>query len=370
MKKINFMIVIFIPFILGMNYNQNNLSETKIIQNGDLLYLSNVINAKFKEIIKYETGLMNIPLMNKILNTIKVAKVEQIFPSKDNSNKLSIELSKIHRIYYEGNIDPLELSSKIKSLTGIEYAEPHYVYRVDFTPNDPEYGGQSNLTKINASSAWDISKGDSSIVIGIIDTGIYWNHPDLSANIWINKNEIPNNGIDDDNNGYVDDVRGWDFGGLNGNPDNDPKEDQPDHGTHVAGIASASTNNGIGIASIGFKCKVMAVKTSRNDQRDPSTGQPYIVYGYEGIKYAADNGAAAINCSWGGSGYSSMAQEVIDYASSKGSLVVAAAGNNGTLGDFFPASYDKVLSVASTNLNDTKSSFSNYGYTVDVCAPG
>ena len=116
--------------------------------------------------------------------------------------------------------------------------------------------------------AWNIFTGDTSVVIAIVDTGVDWDHPDLAANIWRNWDEIPGNGIDDDFNGYVDDVRGWDFGGLTGTPDNDPMEDRPDHGTHVAGDASAVTDNSIGIASIGFKSKIMPVKSIRDDFRN------------------------------------------------------------------------------------------------------
>ncbi|MBZ0200219.1 MAG: S8 family peptidase, partial [Ignavibacteriaceae bacterium] len=193
--------------------------------------------------------------------------------------------------------------------------------------------------------------------------------PDLSGNLWHNYNEIPNNSIDDDANGYIDDYIGWDFGGLTGTPDNNPMEDRSDHGTHVAGISSAVTDNGIGVASIGFKTKIMAVKTSQDNYRN-SSGQPYIAFGYEGIKYAADNGCKVINCSWGGGGYSVFGQEMIDYAVSKGALVVTAAGNSNSSSPFYPAAYKGVLSVASTDQGDLKSGFSNYGITVDVSAPG
>ncbi|MBK7867798.1 MAG: S8 family serine peptidase [Ignavibacteriales bacterium] len=212
--------------------------------------------------------------------------------------------------------------------------------------------------------------GSSSIIVGIDDTGVDWDHPDLNANVWINPGEIENNGIDDDNNGYIDDFRGWDFGGSNGTPDNNPMEDQPDHGTHVAGCASAVTNNGIGVAGIGFNTKVMAVKTSRNDQRDPSSGSPYIVYGYEGLLYSAQNGAKVINCSWGGSGFSMLGQTIVDEVTTLGSVVVAAAGNESLRDPFYPAAYTHVLAVASTTSNDTRSGFSNFGNYVDVAAPG
>ncbi|MBU2446683.1 MAG: S8 family serine peptidase, partial [Bacteroidetes bacterium] len=371
MKLRYLLILISLPFLLAL-YPKDSGDKTKVIQNGDMLYASNIITIKFKD--GFENKASQIGKLLSISNLIELSnieKIEQVFSSEKNRlEKSSAGLDRIYRIYYTTDIDPLFLSQKLKHLPEIEYAEPHFVYKVDYTPNDSLYLSQYALNKVSASTAWDISKGDSSVVIGIIDTGVYWTHPDLSPNIWINKNEIPGNGIDDDGNGYVDDIRGWDFGGLNGNPDNNPAEDNAYHGTHVAGIASAATDNGIGIAGLGFKCKIMAVKTTRDDQKDPVSGSPYIWYGYDGIVYAANNGAQVINCSWGGSGYSSMAQDVINYANSKGSLVVAAAGNSGSSVEHYPSSYNYVLSVASTGSNDVKSGFSNYGYGVDVCAPG
>ncbi len=365
-------------FILGViiiaffGFTPNNQNEIKVIQNGDLLYSSNEIIVKFKNDITLENNrLQTLSSLMKIFEIVAIKSVEPIFHDKQNALlKSQHGLTKIYSIKYSGDIDPLILAKKISSLENIEYAEPRFIYKLDFTPNDPSIGSQNYLPIVKAFDAWDISKGDSSIVIGIIDTGIYWYHSDLQANIWINTNEIPYNNLDDDNNGFVDDIRGWDFGGLNGNPDNDPQEDAPYHGTHVAGIASASTNNGIGVAGIGFKCKIMAVKTTRDDKKDPSSGSPYIWYGYEGIVYAADNGAKVINCSWGGSGFSQFGQDIINYATSKGALVVAAAGNENSSSEHYPSGYKNVLSVAATNFDDRKASYSNYGYSVDVCAPG
>lgn len=343
-----------------------------VIQNGDLLYSSNELIIKFKTNLNSEMNRLNlVSTMMNLFNDVSVKSIDPIFLEKQNSLlKDNVGLGRIYSVKYEGNIDPLLISKKLKNLEMIEYIEPRFIYKIDFSPNDPNISNQSYLNIIKAYDAWDDSKGDSSVVIGIIDTGVYWNHPDLNPNIWINTDEIPDNNVDDDNNGYVDDYRGWDFGGLNGTPDNNPKEDAAYHGTHVAGIASASTNNGIGVAGVGFKCKIMAVKTTRDDKKDPSSGNPYIWYGYEGIVYAADNDAQIINCSWGGSGFSQFGQDIINYATNKGSLVVAAAGNSNSSSDHFPSGYQNVLSVAATQLNDIKSTYSNYGYSVDVCAPG
>ena len=367
--KLILLVIIVIAFA---GFKTSNDEKQKVIENGDLLYASNEIIVKFKNDFTNENSrLQIIASMLKIFEQVSIKSIDPIFSDEKNKFfKAQIGLDKIYSIKYEGDVDPLLISRKISSLNDIEYAEPRYIYRVKYTPNDPSFVSQPYLNQVRATQAWDVSKGDSSIVIGIIDTGVYWMHPDLGPNIWINKNEIPNNGIDDDNNGYIDDIRGWDFGGLNGTPDNDPREDAPYHGTHVAGIASAATDNGIGVAGMGFKCKIMAVKTARDDRKDPSSGVPYIWYGYEGIVYAADNGAKVINCSWGGSGFSQFAQDIINYATMKGALVVAAAGNSNSSGDHFPSGYKNVLSVAAVGSDDRKASYSNYGYTVDVSAPG
>ncbi len=359
-------LIFFLPLIL-FGFNSPDVTQ-KIIEKDGIKYLSNTLVIKLKYLPSSDaTGKVSLSSsLQQTLDAFQITDSKLLFPSKMKESNSS--LSRIIIINYNSDVDPFYLSSKISGSYEIEWAEPKFVYETSYIPNDPSYASQYALSKISAALAWDINKGDTSIVIGIVDTGVDWDHPDLAANIWTNWNEIPNNGIDDDNNGYIDDVRGWDFGGLSGTPDNNPMEDQPDHGTHVAGIASAVTDNSIGVASIGFKSKLMPVKTTRNDQRGPNG--PYVIYGYEGIVYAADNGAKVINCSWGGSGFSLLGQETINYATSQGSLVVAAAGNSNISDSHYPSSYKGVLSVASTTSTDTKSSFSNYGYSVDVSAPG
>lgn len=369
MKKIISFFLILLFFSL-FGFTSQTQDKTMVIQNGDLLYAAKEVIVKFKLNTENDfQRLKNLSTISKLFQEISIESISPIIPHKLESHKL-YGIENIYSIRYSNDIDPLLLAQKLSRLSEIEYAEPRFIYKLDFTPNDPMITNQNYLSIIKAYEGWDVSKGDSSVVIGIIDTGVYWDHPDLTPNIWINVNEIPNNGIDDDNNGYIDDIRGWDFGGLNGTPDNDPREDNPYHGTHVAGIASAATNNGIGVAGVGFKCKIMAVKTAREDQKDPGSGSPYIWYGYEGIIYAADNGAKVINCSWGGSGYSQFAQDIINYATAKGALIVAAAGNSGSSGSHYPSGYKNVISVAATNSDDRKASYSNYGYTIDVCAPG
>ncbi len=346
------------------------VSQKVMTRGDDILYLSNEIIIKLRQ--EPVTDMFgNLSINEKIIERLigtGVVEAKKIFPHK--SAEAAQGLNRIISVKYKNETDPMYLSAKIKSDASVEWAEPRYIYKTDLIPNDPNIGSQYYLNTVKAYEAWDLSTGSSSVIIGIDDTGVDWNHPDLSDNIWLNTDEISGNNIDDDGNGYIDDYIGWDFGGFTGTPDNDPMEDQPDHGTHVAGCASAVTNNGIGVASLGYKAKLMAIKTSINNQRDPSSGQPYIVYGYEGIVYGADNGAHIINCSWGGGGYSLYGQEIVNYALTKGTVIVAAAGNSSSINPHYPSGYNNVLAVASTNSSDNRSSFSNYGYKIEVAAPG
>ncbi|MCI0691777.1 S8 family peptidase [candidate division KSB1 bacterium] len=339
-------------------------------------------------IVKFATGGVGGPqrgLFKAYTTPAKVAdllarfgavETEQLFPPRPRflqKASAPVDLSAIYEFRFNQPVNVAKLVQLLRQQPDVVYAEPRYLHRIYYDPNDPSISSQTYLTVIKAREAWDITQGDPDVVIGIVDTGVDWQHNDLQANIWQNSDEIPNNGSDDDNNGKVDDVRGWDFGGLgnpdnSATPDNDPREDKADHGTAVAGIASAATNNGLGVAGIGFKCKIMPVKTSQDNVRDGSTA--LIAYGYDGIAYAAENGAHIINCSWGGGGFSQFGQDVIDYATQLGALVVAAAGNESNSSLSYPAAYRNVLSVAATDNNDIRAGFSNYGYWVDVSAPG
>lgn len=253
-----------------------------------------------------------------------------------------------------------ELIEQLKKDELIEYVEKVPLIKPSLVPNDPEYSKLWHLDKIGAPAAWNQFSTGGTAVIAIIDDALDRTHPDLAPNLWVNPGEIAGNGIDDDGNGYIDDVNGWDLASNDNDPN--PPSTEFRHGTHVAGIASAATNNTIGVAAIGFSCKLMAIKAT--------TAATQITHGYQGIIYAADNGADIINCSWGGSTSSTTAQNIINYALASGCIVVAAAGNDNTSVPFYPASYQGVVSVASTRDDDTKSGFSNYGSTITVSAPG
>lgn len=278
-------------------------------------------------------------------------------------------LDRIFEVQFDSKRPIEQVINEVLKNENVEYAEPSFIYRSHYIPNDSFFASSQNyLTQVKANLAWDIIKNSSNIIIGIVDSGSDLDHPDLASNIYINTAD-PVNGSDDDRDGYTDNNRGWDFIGLSAQDikqDNNPDvtSDSTDHGVHVSGIASAVSDNGTGVSSIAFNARLLIVKVGAdNDSRS-------IIHGYEGIKYAVDHGAQIINCSWGGAGGGQMGRDIIEYAVSKGCLIVAAAGNDNRDLPDYPAAYNGVLSVGSVGSNDLKSSFSNFGPTVDISAPG
>ena len=262
----------------------------------------------------------------------------------------------------------------------VEYAEPNYYRHSSFTPDDTYFDRQWGLhntgqnvngasgtadADIGAPEAWDITTDGGTFVIAVVDTGVDYSHPDLYDNIWSNTGEIPDNGLDDDGNGYVDDVRGWDFVSN----DNAPM-DLNDHGTHVAGIAAAKGNNAIGITGVCWAANIMPLRFL--DENGIGTVADEI----SAIDYAMENGAHIINASFGSYADSKFEYDAISSANSAGILFVAASGNDSLNNDaspFYPASYNlaNIISVTATDQDDNLSLFSNYGAaSVDVGAPG
>lgn len=247
----------------------------------------------------------------------------------------------------------------------VEYAEPYVLATPFFTPNDPLLPRQQLLWTINAFAAWDLGQGDSAVVIGIVDTGVRFTHEDLIGSLWFNRAEIPNNGVDDDGNGYVDDYLGYNFTAAeDGRSPGDPRNITEGHGTGVAGIAAATVNNAKGLAGVGFRCRFFPLKASPE-------GVPAIYYGYQGILYCALMGFAVANCSWGSLTYSCTQQTIITYALARGTLVVAAAGNSPvSTRTWYPAGYPGVLGVGNTYPNDMLHPLSARGLGTQVLAPG
>ncbi|WRH67211.1 MAG: S8 family peptidase [Planktothrix sp. GU0601_MAG3] len=251
------------------------------------------------------------------------------------------------------------------------------------TPNDPLYtqlwglnntgqsGGKADAD-IDAPEAWDIQKGNPNLVIGVIDSGVNYKHPDLVGNIWTNPGEIAENGIDDDQNGYIDDTRGWDFGDNDNNP-----MDVQGHGTHVAGTIAAKGNNGVGVTGVAWNAKIMPLKLTPDGVQIIRTSNAI-----KAVEYSMAKGVKLTNNSWGVPAYSQALRNAIWFAGQQeGALFIAAAGNGGSnqIGDnnditpSYPASYNlpNIISVAATDSTDARASFSNYGAkTVDLGAPG
>lgn len=316
-----------------------------------------------------------IPALNDFFAMIGAVDVQKKYPNhKQPSKKVNqwgapmVDLSLIYEVHYTGALPLDKAISKMFDLGFFEYVEPHYIPKITLTPNDPKSAnnttnnGQYHLYTIHAAGAsqsgWDVSTGSASVVIGIVDTGTEPTHTDLVNQIALNTAD-PIDGTDNDGDGYIDNYRGWDCG-MN---DNDPTWQGNAHGVHVSGCAAAQCNNSTGLCGTGYNCKFLPVKIA-----DASGA---LIASYDGIVYASDHGCKVINCSWGGAGGGSYGQTIIDYATNNNdALVVAAAGNNGIDEAFYPAAYDKVLSVAATDATDAHASFTDYNYTVDICSPG
>jgi subtilisin family serine protease len=258
----------------------------------------------------------------------------------------------------------------------VEYAEPDYLWSIDRVPDDPRYPEQYGLNNvgqtggvagsdIGAERAWDRFTGDPEFLIGDIDTGAEYDHPDLAANIWTNPGEIPGNGVDDDHNGYVDDVHGYDF--LN--HDGDPRDDNG-HGTHTAGIIAAVGDNGAGVSGVVWHAKIVVLKFLGANGSGPTSAA------VEALQYATRLGVRVTNNSWGGGAFSKTLEDAIGAAAASGALFIAAAGNSRADTDRTPQypgalPDDCVVTVAATDNADQLASFSNFGATsVDLAAPG
>ena len=296
-------------------------------------------------------GEMRIPSKNKIVDfrhlefmahlttEYGINQVTQLHPNDPDQ---------LLRLTYQIEFDQItkvdELVADLKSISFIEYAEKKELHVSFLTPNDLGANSTSgtgvwHLYRMNAQQAWDLSTGSSAVKVAITDDAILTTHVDLTNKI-VATYDAPT-------------------GGTNANPCG---SNNGNHGTHVSGTAGAQTNNSTGVASIGFNVSLMAVKIGNCNGS--------LTHGYEGINWAANNGADVINMSWGGGGFSNYGQNVCNAALNAGSILVAAAGNDGTNQQFYPAAYPSVIAVASTTTNDAKSSFSQYGTWVDIAAPG
>ena len=299
----------------------------------------------------------------------------------DDASSISLFSDKTEPIIYvldsenpsrENVIDAIE---KLKAMPNIEYAEPNYNVYEFSEPNDTYYqnGKQAVLDLIGAKKLWDFDIDCSDVAVGVMDSGIQTNHEDLIDNIWVNTGEIAGDGIDNDGNGYIDDIYGWNCGDSNGDVSY-----VDEHGVHVAGIISAATNNSKGVASVARNAKIASIKIFN------SSGKSTLSYIIEGINFAKKNDINIINCSFGGTGWGSSSVNTIKSAMAAvpDMFFVIAAGNTTSASEanndkvaVYPSQLtkdlDNVISVANTTSSDELSSTSHYGATsVDIAAPG
>jgi subtilisin family serine protease len=323
----------------------------------------------------------------KIIRNNKVDSITEHFHA-EIINKQSIGKKSTQYIYIIGFPQGTNIQQVIDEYykTGeIEYAEPDHKGSgggiQGIIPNDQYYFRQWGLKNdgtfslspsivgadIDMENAWSIEQGDSNIVVGIIDSGTKLDHPEFTDRIWTNYKEISNNGIDDDNNGFIDDVKGWDFVSKDNNP-----TDDHGHGTNVASIIGANGNNSIGYAGIDWNCKLMILKGL------DSNNLGFYSRWADAIYYAVDNGAKVINMSLGGLSNSTTLKNAVDYALNNNVVVVVCMMNTNSNTVYYPAGFPGVIAVGSTNSNDTRSnpffwsstSGSNYGSHISVIAPG
>ncbi|MBC8526074.1 MAG: S8 family serine peptidase [Candidatus Cloacimonetes bacterium] len=348
--------------------------------------------ASFNEIIvcfpqkaEVRGALTGIPVFdNAIANYI----VKEINPIIEKNDFFIYHISCEKQI----NFEELETLANIKN--EIVYIQPNYLNSMlSITPNDPEYYKQWGLEAIKANQAWEVEKGNEQIIIGFIDSGIDYNHPDLADNIWlypdINNNIWINNGetgldvygndkrtndIDDDGNGFIDDWMGWDFTdtemidalGDFRERDNDPMDDYG-HGTHCAGIIGAQTNNNLGVAGGAWFCKLMNLRAGF---RTPEGGFLEDDDVSSAIIYAVDNGAQIISISWGDTQMAPVIRDVCQYAYEMKVTIIVSAGNEHGVGLLYPAAFNNTISVSAVGEQLSLCSFSSYGEGIDLCAPG
>jgi len=366
----------------------------------------NEVLVKFKDEVQLESGNLlksvGISAVDRLMQSHGAENLEKLFPTEIRLKSARVVkdplgqdlvIPSLHNIYKivlpelksaGGNPpDIFEFMQQLNEMPEVEYAEPNHIFTIgDFEPaspemtmleameqpanynvsesatglipSDPLYNSQWGIPVTKIDVVWNTTTGDSTAMIAILDTGVDWNHPDLAANIWENKQEIPGNGRDDDGNGFIDDVRGWDFI----NHDNNPMDDNS-HGTHVAGIAAAVGDNGIGIAGVNWNAKIMPIKVFQSSGRGDAATIA------QGITYATNNGATVLNMSFGSYAESLTLKNVLANAYAI-AVLVAAAGNDGrcigpglNCAPMYPAAFAFVLGVEA-NTNSSRAGFTNY----------
>ena len=347
-------------------------------------YIPNVVVVQFEQGISYKAGSTIFQEFDRQVSDYQVYQMERVYPFLDHveptpkTYRNLMALRHTYYVRYRQDVSPEQVSGVLHHLSGVVYSEPLVRDRIHASePNDPQFRDQTELRHLRLPEAWDIVRGEqgaTKVVIAIVDSGTDWRHEDLEDNVWINENEIPDNGVDDDGNGFIDDVHGVNF--PNGDPTNNDPSPLPggQHGTNSGGFAGAVTDNDVGIAGAAWNAEMMYI----NAGCPPPVSLESVCFGYEGVLYAAANGADIINTSWGGiiplNSFARFRGQSLELAMDMGTLIVGSAGNNSHSLDLYrhyPARHPRVLSVGSTEKNTrVLAGFSNYGSLVNVFAPG
>jgi subtilisin family serine protease len=358
---------------------------------GRPLYQDGVVAVKLRpaagvDATKVRAKDFGLPELDAVADEAGVLEIEPMVRSRLTKSRPDLpDLSLIYRVTIAEGVDVRRAALLLDRDPLVEYAEPIPVHYVHETPDDPQFDRQWFLENIDAEAAWDVHKGEegAEVIVGISDSGVAWRHADLVDNIYQNLGEdadgdgvviVPSgdswqfdpgdvNGVDDDGNGYADDFVGWNFYNDDRGQDNDP-DDPGSHGTHVAGLAAARTDNGIGVSAVSWNVKILATSASNSSSDDQ------INRGLSSVVYLAENGADIINMSWGSESFSRVENEVMEYAVGLGSLLVSSAGNDNVSTPQYPSSLPGVISVASVGKTDRLALYSNYGISVDIASPG
>jgi hypothetical protein len=317
---------------------------------------------------KENSALNNFSELKALFVQEEIVKIQQEFKVLARKN---VKFARIYRVTTKDGANLDQFVERMKEIKGIQLSEKIPLYSYSFVPNDPAYTDAQkrwHLDQIEADQAWDISQGCATVKIAIVDDAVMINHEDLQSNIYTNLGEIPMNGIDDDGNGYIDDVNGFDVADNDNNasPPSSATANYFSHGTHVAAIASGSTNNGVGTASIGFNSSIIPIKCKSNSSSNPAA----LTNPMQGVEYAIAAGADVINMSWGSYASSYAHQMVFEEADLLGIICVGAVGNDGLQFIAYPANYNTVLSVVATGTNDDLAFFTNFSEYTHIFAPG